>query len=214
MDIILSNGSMIRMSTLNHQQMIEAIKGSNGYYKITSSATLSISNDQGELLGFSSGPPLQMFMVDLLNEYLGELNRQRIHALEQLDAAGETDLMVIAQAIVDPLVEAIAGPDGALVRFCHRIVHLDGVDIDQRYWWTPALMKTLDRVAAQRSDCHQKSFRRKASTVNISLYHFIGRDNTMRAWIDNLSPELIRHDLRDWLIDVVTAILQPSGSGK
>ncbi|TVR17083.1 MAG: hypothetical protein EA401_00715 [Planctomycetota bacterium] len=194
-------------SMLNKADIIKAIVGyENASCSIKSTPTITVTDGQEEMLGFCSGEALEMVLVEMLNEYLGAINQQRIQRLQALLHHDQPpSLSDVVAACIEPLVDGLSGPDACIVQFCHRAILLDGIDIDQALWWTPTLTKTL-KAASRNNEALWRGH--KASTLNFALYHFIGRILDVRK---NPIPfnSHDRQSIHDWLSGVTTAILQP-----
>lgn len=196
------------MTTLGKDDIFSAINGRNDHsYTIKGTSTLTVLDAQGEMLGFCSGDALQAIMVDLINEHLGAVNQERktrLLALKQQTTC--PSIADIVAAIIDPLIDGLSRPHARMLHFCHRVILMDNIDIDQSLWWTPML---VDVFKVHYPGTMHGWQRERTSIVNYCIYHLIGR----AMHVDHIGLPLTgrkRTNVHNWLNAIASGILEYS----
>lgn len=110
--------------------------------------TLQLEDDEGLPAGFISGTQFTEALAQFYGEVLTPINEARVARIKALPSLViQPELLApLAEALVDPLIEALASDSGRAVQFCYATIARANLSLPSWLWWSSPVRKVLQRA--------------------------------------------------------------------
>ncbi|TVR45315.1 MAG: hypothetical protein EA402_04735 [Planctomycetota bacterium] len=137
-----------------------------GHVSISEVVTMDLSGVPEGYVPYLTGEPLRVLLRELVLDEIGSLAMQRLERLRALDGPNFT-LSGMVAAIVKPMIDRLATPEGRLLQLACRAINNYQVNLPQSLWWTGFAQKMLNRHLPP---CVDEAYRYSCRDCNILLY--------------------------------------------